>query len=618
MELRAPHGIQTAAAVTNGSLLGDNGNLKEETRFGRFGYTVVAGNNSVNDLRLGWSMDHITAGAAPELWPSTGPLAINIAGTSIGASPSYPFVVREERRELEENFSFTLGFNSIKAGVNTVRFRNRVDQFYNRGGAYTYPTLTAFAIDFAGTATNRRNYSSFEQSIGDPGRSFRPSDTAVYLQDTVRLLPGLTFDLGLRWEKPGLPEPRWVNSDYYQTGIINSPGIDFSGRFGVALAITDRTIVRAGWGMYYAPYSNSLLDNLYRGGQSSITVSPNQTNAPVFPAVFPYSTSIPSGTENLVYTAGKFRNPYTRQAVVALERMLGDYTTVTLNLVHSPTTKLWSVRDLNLSAPTKKYTYSIISGGAAVATYTSDIYTQKADPRYSHIFEIGNDSEATYKALVIQLRRQVSRAFTMHTSYTYSKATDTTGGRMPNGLPLPTEPLSPEFDRGLSTLDQRHRLSVAWTWRPTFTKGGAGFLVNGWELSGIGTFASSRNAPSLVLVSGVQTAAITPVYNTTLNGTGLWGHVPFEKTNTVPIGRQRSVDLRLSRVIPINERLQATLLVEAFNALNSQWNTAVQTYSYVAVGGNLHPLPNAGAGTESVGVEGTNARRIQFAVRLRF
>ena len=187
------------------------------------------------------------------------------------------------------------------------------------------------------------------------------------------------------------------------------------------------------------------------------------------------------------------------------------------------------------------------------------------------------------------------------------------------------------LDKGSSTLDQRHRLSVNWLWRPTLTTSTSAFakyLVNGWELSGITTLASAHpvsatmNSPSTSANGVFQGVTLA---NSTLNGSGGWNRVPFWPVSTINIDQIYNVDARITRAIPISDRVRATLNFEAFNAFNTIHNTYVQTAAYsVSLGGILKPVTtngvsHVGDGSQSQGFpDGTNARRMQVGLRFTF
>jgi hypothetical protein len=187
------------------------------------------------------------------------------------------------------------------------------------------------------------------------------------------------------------------------------------------------------------------------------------------------------------------------------------------------------------------------------------------------------------------------------------------------------------LDKGSSTLDQRHRLSVNWLWKPTFTRSTSVFsryFVNGWELSGITTVASAH--PVSTTMGGASTSAngvfpgVTLAFST-INGSGGWSRVPFLPVSNIDIDRTYNVDARLTRTLPFSERVQLKIGFEAFNVFNTIHNTGVQTQAYtVNAGGILKPVvtngvSHVGDGNASQGFpDGTNARRAQVAVRLVF
>jgi hypothetical protein len=175
-------------------------------------------------------------------------------------------------------------------------------------------------------------------------------------------------------------------------------------------------------------------------------------------------------------------------------------------------------------------------------------------------------------------------------------------------------------DKGNSASDQRHRGTIDWTWRPTISSASAPvrMVANGWELSGIATLASARSATALVLVSGQQFSGLTPAFANSLNGSGGWTRVPFYPVNSLRMSPEYNLDARLARTISFGGRVKATVLFEAFNALNRQWTTGVSTVAFVATGGVLKPVAGAGAGNASALYDTSTARHAQLAVRLVF
>jgi hypothetical protein len=622
MKWRSRNGLLSDVVAPDGGLLGNNGDAVHQTRFLRAGWTSMLGDSASNELRAGWWQDRFSESSPDRPALSTGHVAISIAGAAVGASTVAPGSFNEQRYQLGDTLAFTAGAHSVRFGGDFSRTKDRINQIRNAAGTYSYPSLTAFALDLAAIAG--KNYSSFTQTLGDPFRSWHSTEAAVFAQDTWRLLPRLTVELGLRWEKPFLPRPPYGNSDYWQTATIASPNADFAPRFGAAYALDEHTTLRAGYGRFYAPFSGELLDALYGGGQYDVTLMPSQTGAKVFPYVISAVKAIPTGTKSLTFGSNKVRNPYAKQVNLTLERRLAEGTTVSAGYIGSNGAKLWSVKDINLVEPTKTATYAIAdAAGNSVGSYATPYWTGRSDPRYAHLYEIGNGASSWYNALALQFRQRMWRGVTVQASYTWSHALDNAGANGLIGFGVGnTFSNNFENDKGASATDQRHRASINWVWQPRLGAGApavARTLVNGWELSGIATLASGQPSTPIVIAAGQQFSGMAPAYASSLNGSGGWARVPFLDVNSLRAAPLRNLDARVARSFWIGERLKASLMIEAFNAFNAQYDTRVNTIAYTASAGVLHPVSALGAGISTTTYpDGTNARRCQLALRVTF
>ncbi|MBZ5586778.1 MAG: TonB-dependent receptor, partial [Acidobacteriia bacterium] len=459
MGRRAPDGIRSGLVVPDGSLLGNNGDLKEQSRFAKASWTRMLGTNMFNNLRVAWSRDRLSENADPSLWPSTGMLAINVAGTWLGGSPAYPFTLNEEKRRVADSFTFSSLSHTVQVGAEWTGMRDNADQLYARAGMYTYPTLTLFASDFSGITAQRKNYTMYNQALVDGGRHYRPSIRSYYAQDTYKIISRLTVNFGVRWEKTYMPQPTNVNTAYYQTGTIPQSNTDAAPHAGVAFRAADRTVLRFGYGWYYTPYAGELLDSLLRGAQSYVSVVGSLTTAPIFPNVIGGPKGIPPGSEDLIWSAGKLRNPYTKQAVFSIEQQIRPGATLTLSLVHSPGIKLWTSQDQNLTAPTKTVTYTINdASNKAASKFSTPYWTSKSDPRYAQLFQVENLATSKYDGVTLELRKQMSHGLSVDASYTWSHAIDNMGANPLIGLgAVNLYPGDNNSDRGDAAADQRHR-----------------------------------------------------------------------------------------------------------------------------------------------------------------
>jgi hypothetical protein len=640
LQSRAPSLAETEAVAPNGGLLGDP-ILRDQTRFAKIGWTLEGTSLVSNDLRVGWFEDRLTQDpVSPGL--STGPLGISIAGTIVGDPLSSSVVLPSERRyQLVDNGTWTLGSHTLRAGLDLSYTRDRVNSLANVAGWYTYPSLTAFALDFP--LTTQRNYTSYMQTLGTPGRTLDIRDLDAYVEDTWRANQKLTVNFGLRYEKPRLTQPTQTSSVYFQTGSYSSPYLNLGPRAGVAYALNPETIIRAGFGFYYAPISGQLLDALYLGNavyQTSILINPNQSGAPSFPNIIPSASRIPTGTTNVTYTTGSFRNPHTQQYSLSIERRLFTGTTLSLSGLHSRGFKLWTTEDYNQANPTTAQATTEIytidnAAGQAAGSYTTQVWVARNNGSFAHVYQIENGGSSWYNALSLQLRKRMSRGLSVAATYSWSHAIDDAGQQAPFGTAVSsTFNQLYNADKGNSAFDQRHRATIQLLWQPTVSKSNsvaARYLMNGWQFSTVTTLASSQGVTPIALVQGQQFSGITMNYTSSLNGSGGWARVPFLPLGSLHTDPAYNVDARIARLLPITERIRAVLLFEGFNIFNMQYNTSVNSIAYLALPtpppgqqngprtGTLFPVPGVGAGNASQGFpDGTNARRLQAGIRIEF
>jgi outer membrane receptor protein involved in Fe transport len=633
MDWISPNGIQTQAVLTSNNLLSNNANSTVRTRYGRAVWTAIPTVTMVNELRFGYFKDRLFDDFNPDFIPrETGRVGVSLAGTMIGVAIDYPRLNPSEQRfQIADNLSWTIGTHALKIGADISTTQDYLNILRNQFGNYAYQSFQNFALDFSGPTAGGRRYQTFTQTFGNPILDFKTNDYAFYVQDQWRATQKLTLNLGLRYEYSDLPTPSQVNPDYPQTGRINQPTRNFAPRGSVSYAFNERTVVRAGFGMFYSRYQGALLQTLFFSNglyQPSIQVVPTQAGAPNFPNNLTTLAGFPTGNVSLSFAAPNFRNPYSLQGDIAFERELTPNLGVTASYVYSRGLHLFTVRDLNIGPEGPPVTYRVNdASGNQVSTFTTPTYltANRVDPRYQRINQIENGGQSWYHGMILQLNKRFSHGITGSVAYTLSKAEDL--GNIGGGndalffnFPRTFNNSDYSIDRGRSNLDQRHRLVMNSVWAPTFTKSdsfAARYLINGWQLSQITTIASAQGANPTIRVIGTPFAGAA--FPQTINGFNGGNRVPFLKPYSIPIDNIFRVDARLSRELPFTERVRLWLNFEAFNVFNHVSNTGVLTEAYSLSNGVLSPTPNTGAGTASQGFpDGTNARRAQVSLRLVF
>jgi outer membrane receptor protein involved in Fe transport len=644
----SPNGLQTQAVLNNGNGVGNNVNSSVRAKYGRIAWTAIPTPTMVNEFRFGWFNDKQFDYPNDALAiPGIGFLGMSITGQNyLGTATDYPRKnPLENRYSYADTLSWTRGKHSLKFGVDIMNTNDLTDLLFNRTGTYTWPTWSALAADFSNNGGSK-NWSAFSQTIGNPVVQFSIRDYAFFVQDQYKITPRLTLNLGVRYDYSDLPQPTVTNPDYAATGRIPTFAGGFAPRVGFAYALDDqsKTVVRAGYGMFYGRYPGGLINTLMLGNgvyQKSISLNGNaaadKAAGPVFPNVLPTNSTTynpPAGSVSLNMAASDFRAPYTQQADIAVERQLTNSMALTVSGIWSRGLHLTSVNDINIGAPGPTATYNVIGspGNPTQAfTYSTPVYVRqnRVDTRYNRLNIIDAGLNSWYNGLTAQLTKRFGQGVSGSASYTWAHAIDEGqgGAGTPNifasGGPQSYIPGDYSGEKGSSSLDVRHRFVFSAIWTPTFKVASAArYLVNGWGLSVLGTMQSAyASTPVVSLSSAYVPAGYTVAQSgSTLNGYGGSTRAPFLPLASVPIAPITRFDVRINKTFTFHERYKAMFTFDAFNIFNHTYFTSVNTraYTYSLVSGvpTLTYQTALGTGTAAQGFpDGTNSRRLQLGLR---
>jgi hypothetical protein len=641
MRFRSPNGIQTNISSTTGAAIGSNGDDSVRVRNGRATWTGVVKPNLVNELRFGWATDRQADTFDQRSFnPAIGLISLTVAGqTGLGAGVSYlPRVEpNEQRLQFADNASWTTGKHIFKLGYDIANTRDYTYFLSPAYGFYTYQTVIQFAMDFSGNTTGAKNWQSYAQAFGNPIVDATIRDYGFYAQDQYLITPKLTLNYGVRYEYAQLPQPQTVNPDYPQTGHIPTGRRNFAPRLGLAYSVNEKTVVRAGFGVFHARFPGSLIDNLFtNNGVFQTAISLQSSNAMQLAGGPVYGNTLASpppgavaGGTNIQFAAPNLRTPYSEQGMLAVERQFGHDVSLTASYIWSRGLQLLTSRDLNIGAPGPNVTYTVDDANGNVAgSFTTPVYlaANRVDPRYGRVMQDENGLNSYYNALAVQANKHFSHGFQGLLSYTWSHAIDDGQGSSQDALFYSSPNLTTyngnyAFDKGSSALDQRHRLVFSFVEEPTFTHRGGAFykyVVNNWQLGAITTLASGR--PTTAQIRTTDTAVPGMAYTTSIDGFGGNFRVPFWPVNSLYTPANYRADARISKIIAFNERFRLYLNFEVFNITNTVVDTAITNQAYLESKRVLTLTPAAyGVGTASSGFpDGTNARRAQVSLRFVF
>ncbi len=653
MDFRSPNGIQTALSYPAGDGIGNNADTNVFDRTARAEWTLVATPAAVNSLRYGLFIDRQFDPASPSLRPSFGPISLSVTntGSNLAIPNGYPRLnPSETRHQVADTYSWNAGAHSLKFGADYARVEDYVNRLANRYGTYSYPSFSAFALDFSGNTTGARNYSSYSQAFGNPIVDTKLTELSFFVQDQWHVTPKLLVSPGVRYERTFLPQPKLTNPAWPQTAVIPETKKNFAPRLGVAYTVNDKTVIRAGYGLFFNRYTSSTVENaflsngLYQASYSLGTAAQIAAGGPVFPAPLNAQPTGVTGASTIAFLDKNWRNPYSQQATLAVERQITPNTSLTVSYVWSLGLHLLQTRDVNVAAPTSSYTFPILdTSGNQVGAYTTPLYTTRINPAYGGVYQFESAGKSYYDGLLVQLNKRFSTSFMGNVAYTWSHSIDNNqggGGNTLFGSTFPTSVFNGDYngEKGNSSSDQRQRLVVNGIIAPTFTKRNDWFsrtVVNGWQLSvielagtpyGIAPTISVRDRPYLSNGTTIGTLSTG-----SLNGLNGSNRVPFEDTAFLKLSNVFKTDARMQKGFSVTERVKVNLFFEAFNVFNHvlvQGSGARVAQQYTAIrqtSGALNNVtalvPNASYGlisATSESLNGTTARRAQVGLRILF
>jgi hypothetical protein len=608
----SPAGIQTAGVVNRGIESFGNDYVKEDWGIARL--TSSFSTALTNELRYQIGRDF-------EYENGQNPISgepVSAQGVSpqvlIGGVGNFTFgkpnfldrraFPKEMRNQVADTFSWSHGTHLLRFGFDFNHVNDVEDNLFRESGDISYSTRADFLSDFAAAANNLTPrctnkgtavpcYSSFNQQLGPSRFTFSTDDLALFAQDDWRVMPYFTVNLGLRYETELMPSPQIPNPALPLSNNFPSDFKDFGPRLGFAWDLTHngKTIVRAGYGIFYGRIINSTIANaitntgVLSSAQLGFFFLPSTPGAPTYPNVLATAPPPASFTPQVVQFAPNTSNPMVHEFDIDLQREIATNTVVSVSYLGSLGGNLPRFVDINLNSPTSTVTYNIVGGGQNGQTLTVPLFKgARPNPSFNSITDISDSVTSKYNALVVALNRRFYQGFQIQTSFTYSHAYD--AGQSSQTFTATNNVLNP-FDltqeQGRSNFDIRERFSFGAVWTPDLYKGSHLILKelgNGFTISPL--IAISSGAPYTALLQGNAPGGVS----SGILGAGGTNRLPGVQPNAFQMPRTANVDLRLEKAFRLTERRAFTLTADAFNALNHTNFTGVDTQIYTICAAN--------------------------------
>jgi len=608
---------------------------------GALQYTWSIRPNIVNDFLFGYNQ--INSSTTPGLvQPGGAPLSPAALGANIpqpdqtiseldvngGFSISQTPVIQQRHNWIvNDSVSINKGRHSIVLGANVFTEYSLeyagwgADPQMNFSGQVTGNSFADFLLG---------DMSSFNQSGGEYNR-LHAVEFAAFAQDSIKLKPNLTINVGVRWEPQTAPKYIQSKLPFFSSGeqstrYPNAPtGLVYAGDAGVPdggwntdwSAVEPRvsiawqpqgmpnTSIRAAFGIMVQPYDFSMYNHMGTTAPFSpaFSLQYNQVYPCILNIADPYSCYAPTG----------FKPPFPPFSGPSFlpASNVPFVTPVSIGATFTPGFKMPRDQTWNVSVEHTTHGFLFRVAYIGYEMYHLPVQMQLSPalfatggattlyPNFSNIQAYESWGTQSFNSIQFTADKRFSHGFQVISNYSYSKNLDASSIATAANVGPVGDPYNLEWNRGTSDL------SIPFIWNNTFIyqtpalrglgKFGSTLLGN-WEVSGIWTWHSgqpfsvmgpngSNNSEaniggdradlvpgqSLNAQQGPKSQWLNEYFNTaafTANPPGTFGNSP---RNLLRVPQFNNVDLAMMKNFPIGERFRLQFRWEMFNAFNRTW-----------------------------------------------
>jgi hypothetical protein len=526
----------------------------------------------VNETRAQFTNSNLAAPPSDPVGP-----AVSISGVaSFGTLSGSPTARVNELYEVTDSLSVQQGANSVRVGADFLYNNDTITFPRTIRGSYAFSSLANFL-------SGAYNSSGFTQTFDVTQVHQTNPNVGVYAQDEYKASHSLTLNVGVRYDL-----------EFLKTIATQKGNVSPRAGFAWTPLASRRMVIRGGYGLFYdriplRPLANALLsaNNTTVVGdlqQLSISLSPAQAGAPVFPNILG-SLTIPAGVLfNFSTMNPNMKNAYSEQGNFEIEQQVGRNGTFSLGYEH--------VRGLHLIVSINQNVPSC----AAVGTNDGC----RPNLTYGNDSQYSSAADSHYDGAHVSWLQRPARWGDYRISYTYSKALDDVSEFF---FSSPINNFNIWQDYSRSDDDQRSRLAFDGSVHSSTAS-----AKTAWERLSHGFQLSSSVAAYSPLPFNITTGANT-IQGTsarpTINGA-------FINRNAGEGHAILNASLRLSRAFALGERAKLQLIAEMFNALN---HVNVVTLNGV-FGTGVYPSAPSSTFRQITAVN--DPRTGQFAAKLSF
>jgi outer membrane receptor protein involved in Fe transport len=543
------------------------------------------------------------------------------------------------RHELATGVDYTYGRGDI---VNNFRGNGRYT--FNNAAGYTGNAMADFLLG---------HFQQFEQGVGEY-KNTRLHYLSAFVQDTWRVSPKLTLNLGVRWDpfipytdandrigayRPGQQSQVYPNAPVgavypgdpgVSDGTYDATWWNFGPRLGFAYDVfgTGRTSLRAGYGVFYDKPNTITTNSQATQGPFGTVVrftgnDVNRIDDPWAGNVNPFPVDPFNTPRDAEFTLP--HNAFSYAADMRPGRLQSWHVTVEHEIFPS-----WMVRAAYAGsrgdhlALGVELNPAIYEPGATTATTNE---RRPLYPLFGNITSIESIGRSSYHALQLTLDKRLSNGFSMLANYTLGSAKDDTSENKQNGT-TQSNPFDPYYDWGYSNFDRRHVFvaSLLYELPGRFDNAALNAALSNWSVTGILTLQSGLG---FSVGSGVDNARVGNTsqradlvgdpdlpdnrsteerlsrwFNTDAFAPNALGTFGTSARNAYRGPGYAVLDVGLFKTFVFSDRYRVQFRAEAFNALNRA-NFGLPNSTLTS--GNFGRITTAG-----------DPRILQFAVRTWF
>jgi len=471
------------------------------------------------------------------------------------------------------------GEESLNKDVQQTLLNNYgVFSFTGKGKQSTGNALADFLIGLPGSVSQDAPVTAYDNSW----------NTGLFAQDTFRVFPRLTLNLGLRWDVQTPPTDPLNRESTFIAGVQSTvnpaaprgelfpgdPGVTrgtvpvryhhVSPRVGLAWDPfgDGKTAVRAAAGVFYGSVSgnewnatSNFEPYAIRLGFTNVgktyTLSPqgkpaggatltNPYQSLTGGNPFPYNGSFVPGA-SIEGVAPNFQWPYTYQLNLSVQRQITKTLSMTFAYVGTLSHDLPFARDVN---------YPILNVPGVIPTSGNVIQRRPVDnpnlgvtsSPFGQILLVQSNQTASYHGLQITAEKRMGNHLLFNAFYTFSKTLESVELQNNTTNPTATGQVPQDYtnlttEKSTADDDVRHMFVGSAIWQLDYYRGESAVLrrlVNGWSISPIVTL---RSGLPFTVVSGADNNADGLTNNDRPNVVGnpnLPGPVAANRTCTAP------------------------------------------------------------------------------------